>query len=95
LFWRSTAFDSVPLVCRDNAAPKPDPKPIRLACKRLEVSPEDAWMIGDGRYDGEAAIAADVRTVWISHDRERPFAAQPWRCVSDLVELREMLRQPS
>jgi phosphoglycolate phosphatase-like HAD superfamily hydrolase len=80
LFWRSTAFDSVPLVCRDNAAPKPDPKPIRLACKR---------------YDGEAAIAADVRTVWISHDRERPFAAQPWRCVSDLVELREMLRQPS
>ena len=82
-------FDT--LVCREDTAPKPDPRPIRLACERLGVLPLDAWMIGDGRYDIEAGIAAGVRTVWISHGRERYFEAEPWRSVRDLVELRALL----
>jgi FMN phosphatase YigB (HAD superfamily) len=50
-------------------------------------------MIGDGRYDIEAGIAAGVRTVWISHGRERFFEAEPWRNVRDLMELRALLEQ--
>jgi phosphoglycolate phosphatase-like HAD superfamily hydrolase len=84
-------FDT--LVCREDTAPKPDPRPIQLACERLGVLPGEAWMIGDGRYDIEAGIAAGVRTVWISHGRERFFEAEPWRNVRDLMELRALLEQ--
>jgi HAD superfamily hydrolase (TIGR01509 family) len=82
-------FDT--LVCREDTAPKPHPAPIHLACERLGVLPADAWMIGDGRYDIEAGLAAGVRTVWISHDRERYFEAEPWKSVRDLMELRALL----
>jgi HAD superfamily hydrolase (TIGR01549 family) len=82
-------FDT--LVCREDTAPKPDPRPIHLACERLGVLPDDAWMIGDGRYDIEAGMAAGVRTVWITHGRERYFKAMPWKSVLDLLELRALL----
>jgi FMN phosphatase YigB (HAD superfamily) len=48
-------------------------------------------MIGDGRYDVEAAAAAGVPSVWISHGRQRDFPAQPWRTVRDLKELLALL----
>jgi len=82
-------FDT--LVCREDTAPKPHPRPILLACERLGVLPADAWMIGDGRYDIEAGAAAGVRTVSISHGRERYFEAEPWKTVRDLMELLAML----
>jgi len=82
-------FDT--LVCREDTPPKPDPGPIHLACERLGVAAGNAWMIGDGRYDVEAGNAAGVRTVWISHGKRRPFEAEPWRVVQDLVELRSLL----
>lgn len=37
---------------------KPWPDPILLACERLGVAPERALMVGDTRYDAEAALAA-------------------------------------
>jgi FMN phosphatase YigB (HAD superfamily) len=49
-------------------------------------------MIGDGQYDIEAGSAADIRTVWLSHRRPRPFAARPWREVADLWELADLLQ---
>lgn len=78
-------------IAREDAPPKPDPKPLRLACERLGVETRDAWMVGDGQYDVEAGIAASVRTVWVSHDRTRQFAATPWRTVRDLCELQTLL----
>jgi FMN phosphatase YigB (HAD superfamily) len=51
-------------------------------------------MIGDGRYDIEAGVVAGVRTVWISHGKERLFPSEPWRTVSDLIELRLLLSKP-
>ena len=85
------AFDVV--VAREDAAPKPDPRPLLLACERLGVAPRDAWMVGDGQYDIEAGAAADIRTVWVSHGRSAPFAARPWRSVRDLGELQALLAQ--
>jgi FMN phosphatase YigB (HAD superfamily) len=49
-------------------------------------------MIGDGQFDVEAGLAAGMKTVWLSHGRTRPFAAEPWRTVRDLHELATMLR---
>jgi HAD superfamily hydrolase (TIGR01509 family) len=80
------------LVAREDAPPKPDPTPLRLACDRLGVCGAAAWMVGDGQYDVEAGNAAGLRTVWVSHRRRKPFDAPPWRNVVDLVELTELLK---
>jgi HAD superfamily hydrolase (TIGR01509 family) len=79
------------LIAREDAPFKPDPRPLRLACERLGVDPADAWMVGDGQYDVEAGRSAEMRTVWISHDRPRTFEAVPWRTVRDLPSVVELL----
>ena len=80
------------LVTRDDCAHKPDPEPLLLACARLGVRPADAWMVGDGCHDVQAGLAAEVRTVWISHGRARDFDDAPWRTVADLAELLDVLK---
>lgn len=84
------AFDL--LVTREFGEFKPSPAPLLHACRRLEVGPEEAWMVGDGQFDVEAGLAANVLTVWVSHGRERHFPAEPWWTVRDLVELTKLLR---
>jgi len=79
------------LVTRDDGRFKPDPEPLLLACRKLGVEPDDAWMVGDGQYDVEAGLAAGVRTVWVSHGNDPSFDARPWWVIRDLPELRKML----
>ena len=81
------------ILSREDAAPKPDPQPLRLACERLGVEPRDAWMVGDGQYDIEAGLAAGITTVWISHGRDRTFTAKPSNVVENLCELQLLLEQ--
>lgn len=81
------------LITREDGRFKPDPTPLLLACERLGVAPEGAWMVGDGRYDVEAGHAAGTRTVWVSHGRPRPFEAEPWLTVTDLQHLAETLKR--
>ena len=81
------------ILSREDAAPKPDPLPLRLACDRLGVTPRDAWMVGDGQYDIEAGLAAGITTVWISHGRDRTFAAKPSKVAENLCELQLLLEQ--
>jgi HAD superfamily hydrolase (TIGR01509 family) len=80
------------ILTRADSKPKPDPEALHLACRRMEVREADAWMVGDGQYDVVAGNAAGVRTVWVSHGRARPFAADPWRVAQDLRAVAEMLR---
>lgn len=86
-------FDA--LITRDDGLFKPDPAPLRVACERVGVNPQKAWMVGDGRYDVEAGLAAGMRTVWISHGKSRDFPAEPWRVVTDLHELLRLVRGAS
>lgn len=79
------------LITREDGKFKPDPTPLLLACQKLQVKVNEAWMIGDGRYDVEAGAAAGVRTVWISHGRERDFDTTPTDVVRDLHELHDLL----
>jgi HAD superfamily hydrolase (TIGR01509 family) len=81
------------LVTREDSKYKPDPAPLRCACERLKVNIAEAWMIGDGQYDIEAGVAAGCRTVWLSHGRQKFFAAEPWRTVDDLHELASLLKE--
>ena len=47
--------------CADEAgAGKPDPAVVRLAAERLDLPLSDCLMVGDSRYDEEAARAAPV-----------------------------------
>jgi HAD superfamily hydrolase (TIGR01549 family) len=81
------------LVTRDDGIFKPDPASLHLACRRIGLRGEDVWMIGDGEYDIEAGHKAGIRTVWLSHGRQRHFAHEPWRDVADLCELHTLLRE--
>jgi HAD superfamily hydrolase (TIGR01509 family) len=80
------------ILTRADTKPKPDPEALHLACRRLDVREADAWMVGDGQYDVEAGNAAGVVTVWLSHNRERPFTAEPRHVVPDLYGLLAMLQ---
>jgi HAD superfamily hydrolase (TIGR01549 family) len=81
------------LITREDGKFKPDPAPLLEACRRLGVARHDAWMVGDGQYDVEAALAAEIRPVWLSHSRIKPFSAEPWRVVQDLHELTALLEE--
>jgi HAD superfamily hydrolase (TIGR01549 family) len=78
-------------ISREDGPHKPDPYPLLLACRQLEVIPGECWMVGDGQFDVEAGINAGMRSIWLSWDRERKFAAEPWRTVRDLVELQDLM----
>ena len=80
------------LVTRDDGRFKPDPEPLCIACRNLGVRESEAWMVGDGQYDVEAGLAAGVRTVWVSHGRERFFAATPWQVARDLFDVAALVR---
>jgi HAD superfamily hydrolase (TIGR01549 family) len=51
------------LLARDDAPPKPDPLGIWKICHSWGLPPQAAAMIGDYRFDLEAARAAGVRAV--------------------------------
>jgi phosphoglycolate phosphatase/AHBA synthesis associated protein len=56
------SFETV--ACADQVVhAKPAPDLVRLALDRLGLSSAAAWMIGDSRFDREAAQAAEVRFV--------------------------------
>lgn len=84
------AFDV--LITREHGKFKPDPAPLYSACTHLGVPCTATWMVGDGQYDIEAGLAAGAATIWISHGRSRPFAAEPWQTVCNLIELTELLQ---
>ena len=93
-----TVFDRCGLhfdvaITREDGEYKPDPAPLRHACERLGVDPADAWMVGDWKYDIEAANNADMHAVWLSFGRERLFDAVPDRVVHDLLELHDELKR--
>ena len=50
---------------------KPSPEIVQLACQELAVSPADAWMVGDSRFDRAAAQAAGVFFIGLGIDGDR------------------------
>ncbi len=80
-------------ITREDGKFKPDPEPLWIACEMLGVNPEEAWMVGDWKYDIEAANAAKIHSVWLSYGRTpRPFDAVPDTVVNNLHELYLLLK---
>ncbi len=80
-------------ITREDEKYKPDPSPLLLACEKLGVSKDQTWMVGDWKYDIEAANAAGMTGVWLSYDRTRPFDAVPDIVVRDLGQLWDLLKR--
>ncbi len=59
---------------------KPAADPVDAALRRLQASPSDALMVGDGVFDIRSGAAAGVTTaaaMWGTRDREAVLAAAP------------------
>jgi HAD superfamily hydrolase (TIGR01549 family) len=56
-------FFSTTVSAEDVSESKPDPEPMVIALQKIELKPEDAVMVGDTRYDIEAALRAGVRPI--------------------------------
>lgn len=50
---------------------KPSPELVHLACRELGVPPSEAWMVGDSRFDRQAAQAAGVFFIGLGLDGDR------------------------
>lgn len=81
------------VLTREDEPAKPHPEPLHRAMRTLNAARENTWMIGDGSHDIEAAVAAGVTSVWISHGLPRTFAATPTMTVAGLPELLRWLQQ--
>jgi HAD superfamily hydrolase (TIGR01509 family) len=64
----ATGFDD--LVAREDAPPKPHPLGILKICQRWQLEPRQVAMIGDYRFDLEAASAAGARSVLYTHGQQ-------------------------
>lgn len=82
------------LVTREDAAPKPSPEPVLLACARLGLPPEKTWMVGDYVHDLEAGQSAGcAATVLITNNRPPGFDHQATHVIHQLNELLPLLHQ--
>ena len=73
------------VVCREDAALKPDPEPVRLAMQQLGV--QSAWMLGDTVDDLLSARAAGVLPIAVGAEAPAANAACVLANPEDLEEL--------
>ena len=55
-----------PVVCREDAPPKPDPAAIWQICEAWGIQPSECVLVGDFRFDIEAARRAGAYAVLFS-----------------------------
>lgn len=79
------------VLCADDLTEKkPSPQPLLFACKKQNISPSQAVMIGDSKNDIQAAKAAGVFSIAVSYgyNHDEPISAsQPDWLVDNLFEL--------
>jgi HAD superfamily hydrolase (TIGR01549 family) len=55
------------VVTREDAAPKPSPEPILVACRRLGIAPAEGFFVGDFEFDMLAGRHAGITTVLLKN----------------------------
>ena len=61
------------LVCGDDGEKKPSPAPLLKACEALNITPENAIMIGDSKSDIIAAKSAEIDVLALSYGYNQGF----------------------
>lgn len=87
---RGAGLEPDAIVGTSDAPEKPDPGMLLLACERLGVKPEQALMVGDSRFDRDAAKAAGIRFVGYGFDGDRRIES-----LGELVHLPEVTGEAS
>jgi phosphoglycolate phosphatase len=90
------ASRSAVLVCPDHVArSKPDPEPMLLACRQLDLDPSAVLFVGDDLRDIESGRAAGSRTAAVRygyiHPEDNPSNWGADVVVDHPLELREVL----
>lgn len=55
---------------QDVEAPKPNPEGYLLACKRLQVLPQDTHVVEDGEYGIQAAVSAGCKVIRVGSPKD-------------------------
>ncbi len=55
------------VVTREDAAPKPSPEPVLVACRRLGIAPAEGLFVGDYEFDMLAGRRAGITTVLLKN----------------------------
>jgi len=87
-------FFSVVIGGDETERPKPDPQPLREACRRLGTKPTGGIMIGDYENDVAAGRAAGMSTcgvLWGFAGNESVRRAGPDHLCADVAALQELL----
>jgi phosphoglycolate phosphatase len=77
---------------------KPSPEPLLLACKKLQVGPREALMVGDSGTDVLAARAADIPVVCVPYGYNEGRDPRDLPCdafIESLTDLPPMLSDAS
>ncbi|MBQ9062536.1 MAG: HAD family hydrolase [Eubacterium sp.] len=84
------------IVSGDVGVSKPDPEIYGIACRRLELTPEEVWYVGDNYVnDVTAAAQAGLHTIWFNRKRfDQPATEiRPDCTVYDETELARLLQE--
>jgi HAD superfamily hydrolase (TIGR01549 family) len=78
------------VVTRDDAAPKPSPEPVLVACRRLDIAPAQGLFVGDFEFDMLAGRRAGVTTVLLknpvlSHSVNADYVIESFRDLRALL----------
>jgi putative hydrolase of the HAD superfamily len=80
------------ITSEEAGAEKPDSAIIDLALSRLQVSPEETWLIGDDlKRDVGAARSKGIKAVWFQRQTGSPTGEVPDFIVRSWFELRDLL----
>ena len=82
-------FAEAVVLGRDEATPKPSPDGVLRLLAGWGAHPSRGVMVGDWRFDLEAARGAGVRAIWLDLERSGAFADLADRVIFGLEELLE------
>ena len=82
------AVDAV--VTREDAAPKPSPEPILVACRRLGIAPAEGLFVGDFEFDMLAGRRAGITTVLLKNSVQ-PHSENADHVIESVRDLQALL----
>lgn len=80
--------------CADEAVSKPNPLMLEQILEELNISADDAIMIGDTEYDLNMATNAGMKSVGVTygaHHQDRLKACNPFAIIDDIKQLTAVL----
>lgn len=80
--------------CADETSSKPHPQMLGELLTELEISKDEAIMIGDTEYDMEMAYNAGTKAIAVSygvHETERLLKYNPIDCIDNITDLPGLL----